>query len=91
MRRNYRVEAVQIILAAAIIVCAVILFFKSSELTILYPVVFGLSCILSVIYGLEGLVYNKSRVVRKSRVVIFLLLAVILAVLCFFAVRTVMG
>ena len=91
MRRNYRIEAIQIIMAAAIIVLSAVLFFKSRELSLLFPVVFGLASLLCLVYAVEGIWFNKSRVTRKSRVVVFVLLAVILAVICFFSARTVLG
>ncbi len=91
MRRNYRIEAIQIIMAVAIIVLSVVLFFKSRELSLLFPVVFGLASLLCLIYAVEGIWFNKSRVTRKSRVVVFILLAVILAAICFLSARTVLG
>ena len=90
MRRNYKIEALQIFMAIAIIALSVVLFFKSTELTILYPVVFGLSSLLSVIYALEGTLFNKTRVVRKSRMAVFLVVAILLAMLSFFSARTVL-
>ncbi len=90
MRRNYKMEALQIIMAIAIIASSVVLFFKSTELTILYPVVFGLAALLAFIYGLEGTLFNRSRVVRRSRMVLFFIAALILAGLSFFSARTVL-
>ena len=90
MRRNYKFETVQIIMCIAIIICSIVVFFKAAELTFLYPVVFGLASLLSVIYALEGILFNRNRVVRKARAIIFFSLAVILAAVTFFAARTVM-
>ena len=88
-RRNYEFEIIQIVLSVAIIVLAVILFFKSNELTVLFPIVFGLSAVLSVLYALEGIAYNRNRVIKKSRVVIFGILAVLLGIATFFGIQMV--
>ena len=89
-RRNYQFEILQIIFAVAIIVLTVMLFFRSTELSILFPVVFGLAAILSLLCALEGTVYNRNRVIRKSRIVIFGILTVVLALLCYVSIRVVM-
>lgn len=79
-RRNYQYEALEIILALGVIGCSAALFFKARELTVLYPVTFGLAGILSLLHALEGIIFKKITVVRKSRVVIFGLIA--LALFC---------
>ncbi len=88
-KRNYAFETVQVLLAIAIIVLTVLLFFRASELTVLYPVIFGLSALLSAIYALEGILYNRNRVMKKSRLFVFGILAVLLAVLTCFSYKTV--
>ena len=82
-RRSFEIEVVEILLSVAIIVLMVVLFFKSGELTILFPIEFGLAAVLSALYALEGLLYNRNRVIRKTRLIIFGVLA---AVLIFFTV-----
>ena len=90
MRRNYKFETVQILMCIAIIICSILAFFKASELTFLYPVIFGLAAILSGIYALEGILFNRNRVVRKARAIIFITLALFLAAVTFLSARTVM-
>ncbi len=82
-RRSFEIEVIEILLSVAIIVLMVVLFFKSGELTILFPIEFGLAGVLSILYALEGLLYNRNRVIRKTRLIIFGILA---AVLIFFTV-----
>ena len=82
-RRSFEIEVVEILLSVAIIVLMVVLFFKSGEVTILFPIEFGLAAVLSALYALEGLLYNRNRVIRKTRLIIFGILA---AVLIFFTV-----
>ena len=82
-RRSFEIEVIEILLSVAIIVLTVVLFFKSGELTILFPIEFGLAAVLSILYALEGLLYNRNRVIRKTRLIIFGILA---AVLIFFTV-----
>lgn len=82
-RRRYQIEVLEVVLASAIIVLSVILFFNSRELTVLFPIEFGLASVLSVLYALEGILYNRNRVVKKTRLILFGLIA---AVLLFFAV-----
>ena len=77
-KRRYEFEIAQILLSLVIIVMVIILAFQFSELTILYPIVFGLSAILCVIYALEGILYNRNRVVKRTRVIVFGIVAVIL-------------
>ena len=77
-RRNYQYEALEIILALGVIGCSIALFFKARELTVLYPATFGLGCILSLLPALEGIIFKKITVVRKSRVVIFGIIALVL-------------
>ena len=82
-RRSFEIEVIEILLSVAIIVLMVVLFFKSGELTILFPIEVGLAAVLSILYALEGLLYNRNRVIRKTRLIIFGILA---AVLIFFTV-----
>ena len=89
-KRNYQFEILQVILSIAIIVLTVILFVRSSEMTILFPVVFGLAALLSLLCALEGTAYNRNRVVKKSRIVLFGILAAVLAVLTYVSFRVVM-
>ncbi len=77
-RRNYQYEALEIILALGVIGCSIALFFKARELTVLYPVTFGLGSILSLLHALEGIIFKKITVVRKSRVVIFGIITLVL-------------
>lgn len=80
-RRRYEFEIGQTVLSIAIVVLTVILFFRSAELTVLYPVVFGLSALLSVIYALEGILYNRNRVTKKTRLIVFGAVAAVLLLL----------
>ncbi|MBR6323287.1 MAG: hypothetical protein IKR59_10480 [Lachnospiraceae bacterium] len=89
-KRNYQFEILQVILSAAVIVLTVVLFFKSNELTILFPVVFGIAALLCLLAALEGTAYNRSRVIRKSRVVLFGILTVILGLLTYVSFRVVL-
>lgn len=82
-RSNIEIEIIEIFLAIALAVLTVILLFRSSDLTILFPIAFGLGAILSVLYGLEGVLYNKSRVIKPARLIAFSILG---ALLLFFTV-----
>lgn len=89
-KRNYQFEILQVILSAAVIVLTVVLFFKSNELTILFPVVFGIAALLCLLAALEGTAYNRNRVIRKSRIVLFGILTVILGILTYVSFRVVL-
>ncbi len=89
-KRSYQYEILMVVLSAAIIVLTVLLFLRSSELTILFPVVFGLAAVLSVLSALEGIAFNKNRVVSKRRAVIFGVLALLLLVLTVVALKVVL-
>ena len=88
-RRTYQFEILEIILCLVIVVCTVLLFFKANTLTVLYPVVFGASSLASFLYAFEGIWYNKDRVVRRSRLIIFLSMAVILAGVTYLSVKVI--
>lgn len=88
-RKSYRFNVIQILLCIAIIAFSVVLFLRTDELTILFPVVFGLAGILSVLYALEGIVFNRMRVVRKGRIVLFGLIALILFAIAYFSLKVV--
>ncbi len=88
-KRNIQFEVLQVILSVGIIGLTVFLFFRSTELTILFPVVFGCAALLSLLSALEGTVFNRNRVVRKSRAVVFGLLTVILGLLSYVSFRVV--
>ena len=90
-RRNFELEIIEIILAAAIVVLAVILCFRASTLTVLFPITFGLAAILSALYGLEGIFYNRNRIVKKNRVIVFGILSAILIILTVLSAITVFG
>ncbi|MBO4411285.1 MAG: hypothetical protein J5794_03775 [Lachnospiraceae bacterium] len=90
-RRNFELEVIEIILAAAVIILAVILCFRASTLSVLFPVTFALAAILSALYGLEGIFYNRNRIVKKNRVVVFGILAAILIALTVVSAITVFG
>ena len=89
MRRNYTAEAVEIILALAVIALTVVLFIKSDELTILYPIVFALAAVMCVVYALEGVLFRRNRMVRKSRIILFLIAAAILLLIAWLSLRVV--
>ena len=88
-RRNYELEVIEILLAIAVIVLAVILCFKSASLTILYPITFGLAAVLAALYALEGILYNRNRIVKKNRVIVFGILTALLLFLTVFSAITV--
>ncbi len=77
-RRSFEIEIIEILLSVAIVVIMVVLFFKSGELSILFPVEFGLAGLLSLLYAVEGILYNRNRVIRKTRLIIFGILAAVL-------------
>ena len=77
-RRNYQYEALEILLALGVIGCSAALFFKARELTVLYPVPFGLAAVLSLLHALEGIFFIQITVVLKILVVVFSLIAVLL-------------
>ena len=88
-RRNYQFEILEVILSLAVIGLSVVLFFRSSELTLLFPLVFGLAAILSLMSALEGTVFNRNRVIKKSRIVVFGILTILLAGLAYVSYRVV--
>ena len=88
-RRNYKLEVIEIILAVAILVLTVILCFRSKTLTALYPVTFGLAAVLSALYALEGILYNRNRIVKKNRVIAFGIVTVALVFLTVISALTV--
>lgn len=67
-----------VLLAAAVVILTVILIFKASELTVLYPVIFGLSGLLSGIYSMEGVLYNRNRVIKRRRIWVFGIISLVL-------------
>ncbi len=88
-RRNYQFEILEVILSIAVIGLSVVLFFRSSELTLLFPLVFGLAAILALMSALDGTVFNRNRVIKKSRIVVFGILTVLLAGLAYISYRVV--
>jgi len=90
MKRNNGVEAVQVILALAVIALTAVLFVKSSEMTVLFPVVFGLSSLMCFFYALEGIVFNRARMAKKSRSILFGAAGLILAVICWLSAKVVL-
>lgn len=88
-RRNYELEILEIILAVSVIVLAIILCFRSASLTVLYPITFGLAAVLSALYALEGILYNRNRIVKKNRVIVFGLITVLLLILTVLSAVTV--
>ena len=89
-RRSYRFEALEVILSVILIGMTVVLFLRSSELTFLFPAVFAVAAVLSLLAALEGIVFNRNRVVRKSRAVVFGILTLILIVITYISFRVVM-
>ena len=82
-RRNIQFEVFQVILSLGVIGLAVVLFFRSSDLTLLFPLVFGLAALLSLLSALEGTVFNRNRVIKKSRIVVFGILTLVLGGLAY--------
>ena len=89
-RRSYLCEVIQILLCAAVIVLTVVLFFRADQLSVLFPVVFGLAAVLSLFYAFEGVLYNRDRVVKKGRLAAFILIGLVLAFITVIAARTVL-
>jgi len=91
VRRNYSAETLEVILALAVIVLTVFLFIRSDELTVLFPIVFGLGALMCLVYALEGTLFDKARKVKKSRGILFALAGLLLAGLTFLSLKVVMG
>ena len=72
------------------IVLTVVLFFRADQLSVLFPVVFGLAAVLSLFYAFEGVLYNRDRVVKKGRLAAFILIGLVLAFITVIAARTVL-
>ena len=89
-RRSYLCEVIQVLLSAAVIVLTVVLFFRADQLSVLFPVVFGLAAVLSLFYAFEGVLYNRDRVVKKGRLAAFILIGLVLAFITGIAARTVL-
>ena len=89
-RRSYLCEVIQVLLSAAGIVLTVVLFFRADQLSVLFPVVFGLAAVLSLFYAFEGVLYNRDRVVKKGRLAAFILIGLVLAFITVIAARTVL-
>ena len=89
-RRSYLCEVIQVLLSAAVIVLTVVLFFRADQLSVLFPVAFGLAAVLSLFYAFEGVLYNRDRVVKKGRLAAFILIGLVLAFITVIAARTVL-
>jgi len=89
-RRNTEIEIIELILAIGEVVCTVLLFFRHNEMLILYPIIFGIAALLSLLYALEGVLYNRSRVIKKSRLILFGLLTLLMIFLAIFSSRVVL-
>lgn len=86
-KRNFYFEIAQTVLSVAIIVLAALLLFLSETLPMLFPVLFGLAAVLCILYGLEGIAYNQNRVIKKRRLIFFIVLALIFLACAFFSIR----
>ena len=80
------VEIIEILLAAAVVVMTIVLLFQAGKRSVLYPLIFGVSALLSFLYAFEGILYNKNRVIRKRRLVIFLVIGAVLVTLTVFSI-----
>lgn len=81
MRRNYRFEILEIILAAAVVLLTAVLFFKAQELSILFPITFGLATLMSFLYVFENYKYNRNRKTRRNRMIAYSIIGLLLLVL----------
>ena len=88
-RRNIQFEVFQVILSLGVIGLAGVVFCRSSDLTLLFPLVFGLAALLSLLSALEGTVFNRNRVIKKSRIVVFGILTLVLGGLAYMSYRVV--
>ena len=85
-RRNMEVEIIEILLAAAVVIMTVVLIFQAGKRSVLYPLIFGSAAVLSFLYAFEGIFYNKNRVIRKQRLIIFLVIGAALVTLTVFSI-----
>lgn len=85
-RRNIEIEIIEVLLASSVVVMTIILLFQTGKRSILYPLIFGVSAVLSFLYAFEGILYNKNRVIRKRRLIIFLAVGAALVALTVFAI-----
>jgi len=79
-----------VILALSVIALTIVLFMKPDEYTVLYPVVFGLAALTSFVYALEGVLFRKNRMVRKSRGVLFGIAGVVLLMITWLSAKVVL-
>lgn len=89
-RRTYEFEVIQIILSVIVIVATVFLFFKFNTHSILFPIVFSGASLLSLIHAFDGVLYNKNRVIKKSRIAGFIILSLCLAGMTYLTLRVVL-
>lgn len=89
-RRTYEFEVIQIILSVIVLIATIFLFFKFNTHSILFPIVFGAASLLSFIHAFEGVLYNKNRVIKKTRIAGFIILALILAGITYLSARVVL-
>lgn len=90
MRRHYEFSMVQAVLAIAIIVLGVTLLFNAAELTILYPTIFGVACLLAILCMIEGIIYNRNLQIKRRKGILYGLLALVLGVLTYVSLRVIL-
>lgn len=90
-KKGFPFELLEIILGIVTIVLTIILFFKSRELTILFPIVFGLGAVLSAIHALEGKLYNQSHVVEKKQMIIYFTISAVLILFMVISILTIIN
>jgi len=89
-RKSDLFETYQIILAVLITGCAIVLLFKAAELTVLYPITFGLSCILCILYAVDRLVIRRGTERKISAGFAFAIGAIALALLTYASLKVVL-
>ncbi|GEM_PF-4122817 len=77
MGRNFRFQILEIICAAVIIILTILLLFQAAEWPILFPIIFGLATVLSLLYLFETIKYNPNRKNRQKRIILFVILSVV--------------
>ncbi|MBO7363859.1 MAG: hypothetical protein J6Z23_00950 [Lachnospiraceae bacterium] len=89
-RRRFELGIVEAVIAVAVIVMSVLLFIRSEELTILYPVVFGSAALLAVICLIDAVIQSRNNHTRNSQAVLFGIAAAALAFMTYLTAKVVL-
>jgi len=78
-----------VILAVLIAISAIILLFKSAELTFFYPLTFGLAGVLCILFAIERLIAVRGHEKKEGSGILFLIGAVAFAFFTYASIKVV--